>query len=288
MADDFSELSRMIYSGRGITVGMTPEGNPFVGYTLTGRSPSSQARRLVKGEKTNIVRTELIEDNETLMRMFNIRNEEDLLKLKTDISRGSRALIVYPAIMPVGDRIVVSNGAQTKLLYNVAINENKNNFETSSINILKEASFKNFFEYDEKEDKLIDITQYEPDNPNYTPRISACLGDKIAGIHIVQKISESELKRDNLTRILLSPGEARGITTYSGGNEKPLAPFNGELLKFNIKSNDAQEICSNLYNAIGNPNPNDNNKIYRVAAAVMMRKQGELCFSVINRADEGK
>jgi IMP cyclohydrolase len=283
MEDNFSALSSMIYSGRGITVGMTPEGNPFVGYTLTGRSPSSQARRLIKGDKTDIVRTELVEDDETLIRMFNIQNEADLSKLKSDIAKGSRALIVYPAIMPVGSSIVVSNGAQTKLLYNVARNTNEN-----PMIVFRDAFSKPFYEYDEKGDKLIDITTYEPDSPNFTPRISACLGDKLAGIYIVKKRLYSEERDDDLSKILLTPGEARGITTYSGGNENPLAPFKGELLYFNIDSNDPQEICHNLYNAIGNPNPNDNNKVYRVAAAVMMKKKdGGLTFAVMNRADEG-
>jgi IMP cyclohydrolase len=282
MEDNFSGLNSMIYSGRGITVGMTPEGNPFVGYTLTGRSPSSQARRLVIGEKTNVVRTELVEDDKTLTKMFNIQNEADLAKLKSDIAKGSRALIVYPAIMPVGNSIVASNGAQTKLLYNVARNTNEN-----LMVVFRDAFAKPFYEYDEKGDKLIDITTYEPDNPNFTPRISACLGDKLAGIYIVKRKLDSPEREDRLSRIVLHPGEARGITTYSGGNENPLAPFNGEPLEFDVHSDDFREICWNLYNAIGNPNPNDNNKLYRVAAAVMMKNssKGELYFAALNRAD---
>jgi IMP cyclohydrolase len=46
MIDDFSKLKAMKYSGRGITIGMTTEGNSFIGYTLTGRSSSSQARKI--------------------------------------------------------------------------------------------------------------------------------------------------------------------------------------------------------------------------------------------------
>ena len=285
MEDNFSGLSSMIYSGRGITVGMTPEGNSFVGYTLTGRSPSSQARRLVRGKETGIIRTELVEDDETLIRMFNIKNEADLSKLKSDIAKGSRALIVYPAIMPAGNKIVVSNGAQTKLLYNTSINAY---VDANPITILREAFSKPFYEYDEKGDKLIDVTKYEPDNPNFTPRISACLDNKLAGIHIVRRAWESEEKDDKISTIVLFPGQANGITTYSGGNENPLAPFKGELLYFNIESNDPQEICYNLYNAIGNSNPNDNNKVYRVSASVMMKKKDGLCFAALNRADEGK
>ena len=283
MANDFSELSEMVYSGRGITVGMTPSGNPFVGYTLTGRSPSSQARRLVSGEKTGIVRTELIEDDVTLTKMFGIKTPDELAKLRADIARGSRALIVYPAIMPVENRIVASNGAQTKLLYDIARVTYE---ETSPQHILGEALSDPFFEYDEKDDKLIDITTYEPDAPNNTPRISACLDKTSAGIHIVRRRLDGQ-RDDAIFSMGLSAGGAKGITTYSGGNEKPLQPFNTGLLNFGINTDLAEDICWSLYESIGNPNPNDGNKTYNVAAAVMMMKEGGLETVILNRADMG-
>ncbi len=282
MTNDFSELGEMVYSGRGITVGMTPDRHAFVGYTLTGRSPPSQARRLVPGRNTGIVSTQLIEDDETLTRMFKINSPGELAKLKTDISKGSRALIVYPAIIPVGNRIVVSNGAQTNLLYNAAI---KSFEETSPQHILGEAISNPFGVYDEKEDRMIDITTYEPDEPNNTPRISACLNKSDAGIHIVRRRLDGE-RDDLICRVILSAGRAKGITTYSGGNEKPLLPFNSELLQFGIDSNDPYVICMDLYKVIGNPNPLDGNKVYRVAAAVMMMNEDGLETVVMNRADE--
>ena len=64
MADDFSKLKEMKYSGRGITIGMTSEGNPFVGYTLTGRSPSSQARKLVYDKSLSTIRTDVTDQEQ--------------------------------------------------------------------------------------------------------------------------------------------------------------------------------------------------------------------------------
>jgi len=42
MTSEFKRLEELKYSGRAITIGTTSEGNHFVGYTLTGRSPPSQ------------------------------------------------------------------------------------------------------------------------------------------------------------------------------------------------------------------------------------------------------
>ena len=66
MIDDFLKLKEMKYSGRGITIGMTLEGNPFIGYTLTGRSPSSQARKLVYDESLSTIRTDVTDPEQVL------------------------------------------------------------------------------------------------------------------------------------------------------------------------------------------------------------------------------
>lgn len=285
MANDFSALSEMIYSGRGITIGMTPMGEPFIGYTLTGRSPSSQARRLVLGRDTGIISTQLIEDDKTLIKMFDIKSPEELDKLKAEIAKGSRALIVYPAIVPVDDtdriRIVASNGAQTKLIYNTA----RRCHTEWPEEILKRSFSEPFMEYDEKEDRKIDITSFEPDDPNFTPRISACIDRNRPAFHIVRRMKDG-LGKSEILRFDFYQGTGSLLTTYKGGNEKPLVSSNGRLLDMTIGSNNTDEICQGLYNAISNPNPNDGNKVYSVAAAVMMmKKDGGLESRVINRAD---
>jgi hypothetical protein len=116
MADDFSSLKEMIYSGRGIVVGTTPSGVHFVGYTLTGRSPPSQARELLQGQNTGVIRTSMIEDDKRLYSMFHLDTSGQLSDLKRDLAKGSPALIYYPAIIPVNSNsIAVSNGIQTEL-----------------------------------------------------------------------------------------------------------------------------------------------------------------------------
>lgn len=250
--DNFSALENMIYSGRGITVGKTPSGISFIGYSLTGRSPSSQARRLVVGENTGIIRTDVTDPEQ--------------------LKKGSPALLLYPAIMPVGDNaLVASNGAQTKLLYN---KEKQGKLWMPG---------KPFFEYDEKDDRLIDITTYEPDAPNNTPRISAYVRENRAGMYLVWE--EYGKKKREIFAMDLFPGSGKLITTYFGGNEKPLAPFQGRPLDVEIGSETAQDIVESIYEAIhGGQTPDDN---YRVAAAVAMLKPGGLETAIINRADKG-
>ena len=256
MADDFSKLKEMKYSGRGITIGMTLEGNPFVGYTLTGRSPSSQARKLVYDKSLSTIRTD-------------VTDQEQLKK-------GNPALLIYPAIIAVEKRrVVTSNGVQTKLLTNSARQMNMKDIRP--IDILVDAMN---IPVDENG---IDITTYEPDAPNFTPRINGCLDKQLGGFYIVRKATEHSADVNTFS-FNLEPGIARLITTYLGGNENPLLPFRDNPLEAKVQSVNASQICESLYDAIG---PKDGNN-YRVAVAIMMKKRDGLDVVVINRFDRGE
>lgn len=251
MADDFSAISKMVYSGRGITFGMTPEGNPFIGYSLTGRSASSQARRLAYHPEDSTVRTE-------------VTDVEQLRK-------GNPLLLIYPAVAHVNGFLIASNGAQTRLL----IDASKTNKDPGDV--LTNAFINPVIE------SGIDITSYEPDSPNFTPRISACMSKHQGEFYLAKKGSNGEAK-PVWGRFNLVLGRARLITTYKGGNESPLLPFNENALPVRISSISSQEICQSLYNAIG-PKDGDN---FRVAAAVMMIKPNGLEAAVMNRSEIGE
>ena len=92
MANGFENLSKMEYPGRVIVIGKSPEGSSIVIYAITGRSPSSQARRFV------------VEDNEKQI-LVKPTDEESL---KT----GNPDLLIYPAII-IENGIAVSNGKHT-------------------------------------------------------------------------------------------------------------------------------------------------------------------------------
>ncbi len=93
MAKILENLSSREYPGRVIIIGQDKTGeNMVVIYAITGRSPSSQARKL-----------ELEEDA-----IWASPTDEEALK------KGNRDLLVYPAILFVPARgIAVSNGQQT-------------------------------------------------------------------------------------------------------------------------------------------------------------------------------
>lgn len=101
-------LSKLIsteYPGRLILIGKSLNRDVVVCYFISGRSPSSQARRLVKNDKEQKIYVE--------------PTDEKVLK------QGDPELLIYPAIM-IGNGIAVSNGKQSRdMKYNFAENENE-------------------------------------------------------------------------------------------------------------------------------------------------------------------
>jgi IMP cyclohydrolase len=94
MSTGFEFLTAMEYPGRLIVLGLTRTGRPAVLYAVTGRSPSSQARRLVR-EGSGI---------------WTKPTDEAVLKT------GNPELLVYPAVFVRPGGIAVSNGRQTEAI----------------------------------------------------------------------------------------------------------------------------------------------------------------------------
>jgi IMP cyclohydrolase len=91
MPHALSHLTTLTYPGRLIILGRDPaDAFNIVVYAITGRSPSSQARRLVRDRDTIWTRP----------------TDPEILKT------GNPDLLVYPAVI-MGRRIAVSNGKQT-------------------------------------------------------------------------------------------------------------------------------------------------------------------------------
>jgi IMP cyclohydrolase len=88
--DPMEPLRRMAYPGRLLALGRARSGHSIVLYAVTGRSPSSQARRLVLDGRTVWTRP----------------TDPDVLK------NGNPDLLIYPALR-IGKGIAVSNGSQT-------------------------------------------------------------------------------------------------------------------------------------------------------------------------------
>jgi IMP cyclohydrolase len=254
----------MIYSGRGIIAGMTPSGDIFIGYSLSGRSPPSRARKLALESDGRIAR---------------IKTE---VTDKEQLEKGNPALLLYTALSTAGDFLVASNGAQTKLIKNCAASLD---FSFSPGYVLLNALAKPYYEKD-KDGNDINITSFEPDPPNFTPRISACYLNGLAAMHSVRRING--MKDVWCDQYNIEPGECRIITTYRGGNESPLMPFIDEPMRDEVKWNTPKEISEVIYNSIrGGTRPEDN---YSVAAAVLLKdkRTGNVRSAIINRSERGE
>ncbi len=116
------------YPGRGIMVGLTPDGkSAVVAYFIMGRSVNSRNRVFAKRENGDL---------------YTKAFDESLLS--------DPSLIIYNAIRNIGETVVVTNGDQTDTVYDF---------------LVKGKSF----------EQALLTREFEPDEPNFTPRISAML-----------------------------------------------------------------------------------------------------------------
>lgn len=225
-------LKLMVYSGRSLGMGSTPEGAPLVTYGLTGRSKSSQARRLV------------LEPKDNCFVMATRPTDESVLR------QGYTALLLYNVMKATARRVTVGNGAQTDI-----------DFESDLP--LQEALARPVHIGD------INITSYEPDKPNYTPRITGRIdldGRRTSFFHSVRKEDGSDDPIPEPYEYELVPGVARTIATYAGGNEPDrLQPFAGPPIETKITANGARELCAELFDALRGAGPD-----FRVSAAAVV------------------
>jgi len=120
-------LENNTYPGRGIVIGLTPDGTKaMTAYFIMGRSENSRNR--IFTEKNGEVFTE----------PFDTSKVQD------------PSLIIYAAIRSFENNLIVTNGNQTDTIYD-GLKEGK--------------CFK----------KALESREFEPDGPNFTPRISGML-----------------------------------------------------------------------------------------------------------------
>lgn len=207
------------YPGRGLVVGRSSISNVedswIMIYWIMGRSAHSQNRRFVA--KGGLLKTEPVDES-----------------LVEDAS-----LIIYEAMIELPGIYIVSNGAQTRGLY-----------ET-----LKAGG--NF-------DRALEEWEREPDSPNYTPRISAMLELKdrrsAVTLSILKANSADPEFTDRFTYRPAMPLRGLGmcLTTYMGDGT-PLPSFQGDPLLLPCNGS-AEAILDSYWNALNAEN--------RVALAV--------------------
>ena len=229
-AQNFSRhISENVYPGRGIVLGRNHENSWIVIYWIMGRSSNSRNR------------------------IFTYKNGILSTRLADSSMVGDQSLIIYNAMLDLGDCIVVSNGNHTETIYK--------GLEDS----------KSFY-------KALHAEKHEPDAPNYTPRISGII-QREEGAMTLSIISKSDFSVDcsehsfyRYTDIV--PGYGHCLTTYmSDGN--PLPSFKGAPLMLPLKGN-ADQIANYYWQGLDRAN--------RISLAVReLTQTGEDQVKIINR-----
>ena len=209
-------LKQSHYPGRGLVVGRSlAEDAWLIVYWLMGRSAHSRNRRLVA--EGSVLRTEPVDP-----------------ALVQDPS-----LIIYEAMLELPKLYLVSNGDQTRTLYETL--QAGGTFEQAMAK-----------------------REREPDAPNYTPRISAMLdlrqapGALTLGILKANSMNAELTDRYTYRPAPPAPGFGLGLTTYMGDG-RPLPSFQGDPLLLPCEGR-AQEVLEAYWSALDAEN--------RVAMAV--------------------
>ena len=225
-----THLRRNKYPGRGLVIGRSVPQNWRIIYWIMGRSESSRNRRFVIKGKT--LRTEAV--NPALL---------------TDPS-----LIIYEAMLELPGVYLVSNGDQTRTLYEAL--QTGETFEAA-----------------------LETREREPDAPNFTARISAMLDFRgtipalALSILKANPIDSALTDRTTFRPALPPEGFGLGLTTYRGDGN-PLPSFQGSPLLLPC-SGDVHEVVDRYWNALDSEN--------RVALAVKEIVNGDSQIFVRNR-----
>lgn len=166
------------------------------------------------------------------------------------------SLIIYAPVRVLGNNTIVTNGDQTDTIYD---------------NMSKNMTF----------EQSLRCREFEPDAPNYTPRISGILhvenGEYDYAMSILKSDNGNPLACNRYTYSYSNPiaGEGRFIHTYmQDGN--PLPSFEGEPKLISIKG-DIDEFTDSLWNSL-----NEDNKVSLFVRYIDI-KTGKYTTRIVNK-----
>ena len=227
-----SLLSGNPYPGRGIIIGMTPDGKKAAfAYFIMGRSENSRNRVFIPEGR-------------------------DLRTAPFDASKvKDPSLIIYYPVRDLGKIVAVTNGDQTDTIRDYILNGST--FEAA-----------------------LDTRCFEPDGPNWTPRISGllCSGEKSFRykLSILKSLDAegSDCVRETFT-YPAKPGLGHFLHTYvTDGN--PIPTFQGEPERVEIPA------CVNCLTEQIWENLDENNKISLYVRTTDL-ETGEIAERLINK-----
>ena len=243
-------LSRTSYPGRGIIIGTAADSErAFLFYFIMGRSENSRNRVFVT-DGTGI-RTKAADPSKL-----------------TDPS-----LIIYSPVRTFANCTIVTNGDQTDTIFDMLKTRQQGEFDTLSYG-------KSIHAFD----KALRSRTFEPDAPNYTPRISGLAYVNDSRLRYALSILRSNdgdpmgVKRFTFTYEAMTPGEGHLIHTYADDGE-PLPSFGGEPVTVEI-GDDLTKAADTVWEAL-----NEENKVSLFAREINL-KGGSNRTIIINKYDE--
>ena len=144
------------------------------------------------------------------------------------------SLIIYAPVRVLGNKTIVTNGDQTDTIYDGM--DRQQTFEQS-----------------------LRVRQYEPDGPNYTPRISGIMHIEAGQFNYAMSILKSNNgnpdQNNRYTFAYENPiaGEGRFIHTYAE-NVNPLPSFEGEPKWVEVSDDDIDTFTAKVWEALNEEN----------------------------------
>jgi len=153
------------------------------------------------------------------------------------------SLIIYAPVRVLGNKTIVTNGDQTDTIYEGM--DRQMTFEQS-----------------------LRTREFEPDAPNYTPRISGIMHVENGKYSYAMSILKSDngdpaaCNRYTYAYENAKAGEGRFIHTYMGDGD-PLPSFEGEPTWVSVDTNDTDELTDTVWNSL-----NEDNKVSLFVRAI--------------------
>lgn len=264
MTEGLEALAAMEYPGRFIIIGQNPADDVVVFYGITGRSTPSRARRFnaCSFENGRLKAIEVVPTDEKA------------------VDTGQRDLLIYPAIIydeHPNEVIAVSNGKQTNDLVHRLITTCSEDINLS-YGLLT---------------AVHDDWEYEPDAPNFTPRISGLVINApdapvslSATLGIIRKKSEGSWANRAYFPVLASPLPPKNLllSTYDGENRNPLPSFVGDPREVSVPWASVGAGVQAVYDSLA-PKPGKDD--LRVGVVGVYRTiSGRIEAAILNRGEK--
>ena len=198
-------------------------GNEYPGRGIAiGRTPCGKNIRVaywIMGRSENSRNRVFVEDGECIRtQAFDPSKLED------------PSLIIYAPVRVIDGKTIVTNGDQTDTVYD----------------FLKEGK---------TSEEALRTRKFEPDGPNWTPRISAVIKGESVQMSILKSedVEGSSCIRNFFEYESLKAGTGRFISTYKH-NGNPIPSFEGEPMEFEMACQPLDEWSNDIWNALNGDN----------------------------------